>query len=68
MRNKLIEKRKNLGLKQYHIAKKLDCSARQVRRYENGECEIPFNLAMLWARKLKVSMNQFELLYKEEKK
>ena len=67
MRTNLIEKRKALGLKQYHIAKKLNCSPRQVRRYENGECEVPFDLAMLWAKKLKVSMNQFTILYKEER-
>ena len=64
MRKGLINRRKELGVKQFDIAKKLDCSTRQVRRYENGEVDVPFDLALLWAKKLKLSMNQFATLYK----
>ena len=64
MREFLIKKRTDLNIKQYELAEHLQCSKRQLRRYENGECEIPLDLAIKWAKKFKLSMNQFVKLYK----
>jgi transcriptional regulator with XRE-family HTH domain len=63
MRTALINRRKELNIKQTYVAKKMNCTTRQVRRYEKGEVDVPFDLAIIWARLLKVSMNQFKNMY-----
>jgi transcriptional regulator with XRE-family HTH domain len=70
MRIKLINKRKEVGIKQVDLAKKLKCTTRQVRRWELGQVNVPFDKAKKWASLLGVSMNKFATLYinKEETK
>ncbi len=53
--------------RQSELANKIGCSERQFRRYENGECAVPFIEAVLWAKALKLSLTQFLKLYREEK-
>ena len=60
----LILLRKNMNITRTELAKYLNCSTRQVNRYENKECDIPLGIAIKWAKKLKLSMNQFARIYK----
>lgn len=64
----LKSKRKSLKINQASIGKKLKCSEKQFRRYENGECIVPFDKALLWAKTLGLSINQFTQLYNKEEK
>lgn len=61
---KLEKKRKELGLTLEQMAKCLKCSPRQYFRYEKGQAKIPLDIAIKWAKKIKVDMNAFIKLYK----
>ena len=60
----LKQRRKAQKLSQLHMGIALNCSTKQFRRYENGQCEVPFDKARQWAKTLGLSMNQFDALYK----
>ena len=57
--------RKNL--KQNDIAKLLDVSSRQFRRYENKECALPMKEGIAYSKALGLSIKKFaKYYYKKE--
>ena len=59
MYDTLKRKRKQRKLSQQEMANVIGCSHRQFRRYENGECPILLDHAILWSKALGLTLNQF---------
>lgn len=52
-----------INLRQQDLAKEIGVSLSQFKRYENGQSDIPFGVAIRWAKVLKIDMNEFAMLY-----
>ena len=63
MRKGLIARRKEKNITQQQLANAIKCTTRQLYKWEQGLVNVPFNKAQSWARKLGLTMNQFETLY-----
>ena len=55
--------RRKKKIMQQDMANSLGVSLKQFQRYEQGINIPPFDKAILWAKELKLTLNQFKALY-----